>query len=173
MNRESTSLPLILITYLAILVLAFQAGSVHAIPDDDRPFQKLAAPPGKAVVYIFRSGFNTFELATPVVYLDNKEQGELSLKMYRQFIVSPGNHQIEMNVRRMLSSNKRYRMTIQVDAGKYYYIALHGEVGMVKKTRRGSVRFPKLELVKVEENKALELLDDLYSPSELAEVLEP
>jgi len=173
MNRESTSLPLIFITYLAIFVLLFQVGPVHAVPDDDKPFQKLVAPPGKAVVYIFRSGFNTFELATPMLYLDNRERGELSLKMYRQFIVSPGSHQIEMDVRRLLSSNRQYRMTIQVDAGKYYYIALHGEVGMVKKTRRSSVRFPRLELIKVEENKALELLDDLYSPSELAEVVEP
>lgn len=155
------------------MVWVLHTSLAHAVPDDDKPFQKLAVPAAKAVVYIFRSGFNTFELATPVVHLDNQLQGELSLKMYRYFVVSPGSHQLEMNVRRLASSNKRFRMTIQTEAGKYYYISLHGEVGMVKKTRRGTVRFPKLELIRIEENKALELLDDLYSPAELAEVVEP
>jgi hypothetical protein len=160
-----------IIQTLAIAAFSLVTFFAHALPDDETAFKPDAVPEGKAMIYLFSTGYHSNELIRPVVYFDGKDIGTLHLSVYMQIITEPGKHNLKLHDRSLLLDDKTYEMSFDVEPGKHYYISYHGTKGKTVKTRNSKVQFYKMEIIPVEEKTAIQRLDDLRTKKQLKEMM--
>jgi hypothetical protein len=143
----------------------------NALPNDESGFKPDVIPEGKAMIYLFSTGYHSNELVRPLVYFDGKEMGTLHLSVYIRIIAEPGKHHLKLHDRSLLLDDKTYEMNFEVEPGKHYYISYHGTKGKTVRTKNSKVQFYKMEIIHVDEKTAHQRLDDLRTAKQLKEMM--
>ena len=82
----------------------------------------VAAPPGKAVVHVFRPGSLYAVLGYPYVYVDGREQFPLAANDADALVLAPGRHVIRVAGDRSNWGLAPGELTLDVEAGREYFV---------------------------------------------------
>jgi hypothetical protein len=109
---------------LAACVLALM-GCATSSPPTGPLFHAVEAPPsGKARLYVLRPKFTVGrESESPSLVLDGSSVATLQRDEYQDFVVSPGNHLLELAPGRLEQEVRRRRLTIDAHPDSTYFVA--------------------------------------------------
>ena len=93
-------------------------------------FQGIEAPPtGSAAIYIFRPGFSRVsESDSPMLSIDGKEVGRLSVESYTNVILKPGSYSVHLEPNVFESKVWSASWRFVPEAGHIYFLAIWNDI---------------------------------------------